>query len=180
MSQKKSRIGAIGEHMAAAQLMLQGFDAVNANLSINNMEGIDLICINEKGESALVQVKTTEKKGGFPVGMSIKNVLDKKYVEDHVHGPWIFVRVLGQYPNQTFKYFVLSRKQVIDLIYESNDWYVNQLTHKNANLSLDAACVIQEEWLNGTDCPSKQLSGPDFKNPLKGEYTEDRWDNIWK
>ena len=31
MSQKNSRLGAIGEHMAAAQLMLQGWDAFNAN-----------------------------------------------------------------------------------------------------------------------------------------------------
>ena len=45
MSQKNSRLGAIGEHMAAAQLMLQGWDAFNANTSITNMCSIDLICL---------------------------------------------------------------------------------------------------------------------------------------
>ena len=94
MSQKNSRLGAIGEHMAAAQLMLQGWDAFNANTSITNMCSIDLICLNEQKQTALIQVKTTEESS-FPTGLTMEQAKNRAEIEKHVAGPWIFVKKKG-------------------------------------------------------------------------------------
>lgn len=180
MSQTKLKLGTIGEHMVMGQLLLQGYDCFNANFSIQkNTEYYDLVCINAKGETALVQVKTTEKNGGWPISISIKQAQQKAYIESRVKGPWVFVKKDGEGINSVFHYYILSREQVIDMIYEGHDWYINKLQHR-VKLNLDAICTVQEEWLRGQDCVPKRLNGPTFINPLKGISSEEAWDNIWK
>ena len=110
MSQKNSRLGAIGEHMAAAQLMLQGWDAFNANTSITNMCSIDLICLNEQKQTALIQVKTTEESS-FPTGLTMEQAKNRAEIEKHVAGPWIFVKKKGGWPWEPGSWWCRKRRR---------------------------------------------------------------------
>ena len=179
MSQKNSRIGAIGEHMVAAQLMLHDWDAFNANASITNMCAIDLICLNEKKQTALIQVKTTEQSS-FPVGITMAEAKDRKKVEQHVVGPWVFVKSSGKGAARHFKYYILSRADVIELIWQSNDWYLHKVDRGNKSVKENSICAIMVEWLNGKDYDAPRLNAETFINPLKGKSAQDEWDNIWK
>ena len=178
MSQKSSRLGAVGEHLAIVQLLLHGWDAYDANASITNTEGIDVVCISEGKEVALVQVKTTEQNS-FPTGLTLEKALDKKHLWEHILGPWVFVKVIGSGTNAQYKYYVLSRQQTIDMIYESNNWYVNQV-QRTRQVNKKSVCAILEEWLEGKDYTAPRLKGAVFQNPLKGISSEKKWDNIWK
>ena len=42
----KARLGSIGENLAVAMLMQQGWDAFNANCTIKNYKSIDIVCLN--------------------------------------------------------------------------------------------------------------------------------------
>lgn len=179
MSQAHNRLGAIGEHMVMAQLMQQGWDAHNANTSITNNEGVDVICINERKSIALIQVKTT-KENSFPTGLTMEQAQDKSYIFDHVAGPWVFVKSIGEKEDTQYKYYVLSKMQVVNLIYESNDWYINKVKRQHPLRNLKAVCAISEIWLTGKDYEAPKLKGEIFKNPLKGISSEGAWDNIWK
>lgn len=180
MSQKNSRIGAIGEHMAATQLMLRGWDALNANASITNMSGIDLVCMNSKKQASLIQVKTAYTENNFPTGLTMEQAKDRKLVERHVVGPWIFVRAKGKGADMQFTYYILRRQQVIDLILKGNDWYLNKVNRNGKTIKETSVCGILEAWLNGKDYKAPKLDAEEFINPLKGEKTQDAWDNIWK
>lgn len=177
MSQKNSRIGAIGEHMAAAQLMLQGWDAFNANTSITNMCSIDLICLNEQKQTALIQVKTTEKSS-FPIGMTMEQAKSRSEVEKHIAGPWIFVKKNTDKSATQFNYYVLSRKDTIELILKSNDWYLHKVNRGQKTVNEKSICAIQEEWLNGKDYNAPRLNAETFVNPLK-KSAQDDWNSIW-
>ena len=73
--------------MAAAQLMLQGWDAFNANTSITNMCSIDLICLNEQKQTALIQVKTKEESS-FPTGLTMEQAKNRAEIEKHHPYPY--------------------------------------------------------------------------------------------
>lgn len=178
MSQKNSRLGAIGEHMAAAQLMLQGWDAFNANTSITNMCNIDLICLNEQKQTALIQVKTTEESS-FPTGMTMEQAKSRNEIEKHVIGPWIFVTKKGDKSASQFNYYVLSREDTIELIFQSNDWYLHKVHRGKKSINEKSVCAIQEEWLNGKDYNAPRLNADTFVTPLK-KSAQNAWDNIWK
>lgn len=179
MSQKNSRIGAIGEHMVAAQLMLHEWDAFNANDSITNMCAIDLICLNQHRQTALIQVKTTEQSS-FPVGLTMEDAKDRKKVEQHVVGPWVFVKLDGKGADKQFKFYVLTRDETIELILQSNDWYLHQVNRGGKRIEEKSVCAVLEEWLTGKDYDAPRLNAPTFRNPLKGKSTQDQWDSIWK
>ena len=177
MAQENSRIGAIGEHMVMVQLFLQGWDAYNANASVTNREKIDIICIRDIESTSLVQVKTSYQSS-FPIGMTLEQAQDRKYLEEHIIGPWVFVRATGKGCNTRFRYYVLSREQVTDLIYKSNDWYLNQV-QRSKPVNKKSLCAIMEAWLTGNDYKAPRLNAPVFENPLKGCTAEGAWNNIW-
>lgn len=165
--------------MVAAQLMLRGYEAINANFSITNMANIDLVCLDEKKHMALIQVKTTTTSEGFPVGMTLAQAKDRSYVEQHVIGPWVFVRMTNDTPDTKFIYYVLSKQQVIELIFQSNDWYLKLPRANGKKLNENSPCILQESWLAGKDFISPRLGGTIGKNPLNNIPSQDAWDNIW-
>ena len=177
MSQKNSRLGAIGEHMAAAQLMLQGWDAFNANTSITNMCSIDLICLNEQKQTALIQVKTTVESS-FPTGLTMEQAKNRAEIEKHVAGPWIFVKKKGDKSAAQFKYYILSREDAIELSFQSNDWYLHKVDRGQKSVNEKSVCAIQEEWLNGKDYKAPRLNAETFVTPLK-KSAQDDWNSIW-
>jgi Holliday junction resolvase-like predicted endonuclease len=183
---RKARVGAIGENMVVAKLMQQGWDAFNANCTIKNYKSIDIVCLNAdlkesdelwwKPRTSLVQVKTSVQNN-IPAGFSIKEALDKDYLQRMVKGPYVFVSAKPNEDGYAFRYFIISRSQFIDLLYVAHKYYVNVL-HQNDKIELSAPAGLTISWLEGKPefSPRNQA---DFGNPLS-ESCEDKWENIWK
>lgn len=174
---KKSSLGTIGEMLVAANIMSLGHDAVLANMTVSNVAHYDLICRNgDTGQVALVQVKTcVEKK--FPVGLQVKDastdLVDKKVV-----GPWVFVYVNKKKLETDFQYYILTKKEVIALIKQSNDWYQNQW-YRSTPVKDTNAVSLRLEWINGSGVDKVENKYEAFENPLKGVPSKDRWDKLW-
>ena len=78
----------------------------------------------------------------------------------------------------TFHYYIISRRQFIDLLYESHQWY-KYLWNREKDIKDSSPACLSTKWLSGvgeheTDKHEK------FINPLQGVSTENCWDNIWK
>ena len=182
----KARIGAIGENLVVAKLMQQGWDAFNANCTIKNYKSIDIVCLNadlkENGElwwkpkASLVQVETSVQTN-IPTGFSIKETLDLDYLQQMVKGPYVFVSAKPKDSGYSFRYFVISRKQFINLLYVAHQYYVNVL-HQGDNLELSAPACISISWLEGKPEFSSR-NHTNFGNPVS-ESCEDKWENIWE
>lgn len=130
---ENNALGAVGEHQALSRLLLFGYQAAITNLSIENAANTDILCRNADGRFAAIQVKTT-RKDSFLIGISHSKFYDqdgnvdmakgRKFLETKIVGPWVMVHVGGSEECPTFKFFVLSRTQIIDLIYSNEEWYL--------------------------------------------------------
>lgn len=179
----KARLGSIGENLVVAKLMQKGWDAFNANCNIKNYKAIDIVCLNSdlpesenhwwKPQTALIQVKTSVQNN-IPTGFSIAESLDIDYLEKMVKGPYVFVSAKRVTDEYTFRYFIISRKQFIELLHKAHVFYDNK---HNGNEEKKAPAGISISWLEGK--PEFAPKTPeDFGNPIK-ETCEDRWENIW-
>lgn len=161
---RKSQLCAIGENMVAVKLLQNGLDAIVANQSINNCQSYDLICVDpDTGKAQLVQVKTSVEKN-IPIGMSLGDCTLEK-LEKKIVGPWVFVHVIGENENMDFEYYLLSRKEVIQLIYESNYWYLNKWHRNGRHVNLKSPCGLDISWLNGQNV-EKDPKHEAFHNPI--------------
>lgn len=188
---EKARSGAIGEQNVVSKLMQHGWDAFNANCTIKNYKSIDIVCLNSelpesqdclwKPKTVLVQVKTSVQKN-IPAGFTIRQSLDKAYLERNVKGPYVFVYVdEADEGDWKFRYFVISRCQFIELLFSSNQWYVHDY-HREKEISLEGPAGLDIRWLmcdTKCDAMKETKNHKAFNNPLK-ESCEDCWDNIWK
>lgn len=180
--------GAIGEYIVLSRLLLLGYDAAIANFTVNNVNGYDIFCRNnDTGMIKTIQVKTTTE-GVFHVGMShapffnsedkVDMMQGRRFVERKIDSSWIFVDVLGTDLHPDFRFFILSRKQIIDLILASEEWYLTGY-QRNRPLSKNGNILIPCSWLEGkgVTASSKHV---EFVNPLASAQLEDEWNNIWK
>lgn len=55
----RNNLGAIGEHQVLSRLLLLGYQAAITNMSVDNMENIDIFCRDSQNRYAAIQVKTT-------------------------------------------------------------------------------------------------------------------------
>lgn len=177
-----SRIGVIGENMVVVKLMQNGWDAFNVNQVFNNYESVDLVCINPKdGRMQMVQVKTGRGKNPFPTGFHSDNKGNIQNFE--VKGPWVFVAVSGEGVKMNFKFYILSKSEVEELIRTSNNWYMNEYVRDNV-VSNHTPVGIKLKWLKGegeedtlqTNHKKKHAA---FVNPL-GHDAEGLWHKIWE
>ena len=184
---EKARIGAIGENEVVSKLMQHGWDAFNANCTLKNYKSIDIVCLNsaiqnsqEKPwmpEVALIQVKTSVQKT-IPAGFNIKESLQKNTLENQVKGPYVFVLADTSKEIWSFRYFVISRKQFIKLLYAAHEWYKNGY-HRDKAISEESPACMKVKWLEGKD-EKETKNHIAFHNPLNGVSCEDCWENIWK
>jgi hypothetical protein len=190
---EKARIGAIGEYNVVSMLMQNGWDAFNANCSIKNFKSIDIVCIRkieyESSElpvelkTTFIQVKTC-KQNNIPIGLTIRQCLNKDYLLKNVVGPYVFVSVKKEYDQDkdkeyySFRYFILSRRQFIELAYASHQHYVFGYK-RDKELNLDSPAGIKVKWLEGKG-EEETINRIAFENPLSGCKCEDIWDNIWE
>ena len=177
MQQKTSQLGTIGELLVMVKLTQKGWTALNANASVKNIARYDILCTKDEKNVAFIQVKTT-KETTFPVGFSIGKAKDKSFLNEHIIGPWVFVRQIGDGTDASYRYYILTKEQVIKLIEESNNWYLG-LEREGKSPSESSACALKESWLQGRNDSPVRLNGKDFINPLNNVKTEDAWDNIW-
>ena len=171
--------GAIGESLVVAELIKQGWVAMNVNAAVRNCKSIDVICIKcdentWQHQSSLIQVKARRGKD-FPTGFSLRQSINLDELNREVKGPYVFVS-LDEDNNPD--YYILSRSQFIKLLYSLHDRYCNKIQReKPLNMSLPAELHLG--LLQGNDGrPSKGLPG--FKNPFPGNIFHNAWENIWK
>lgn len=183
---QKARLGAIGENNVVSILMQKGWDAFNANCTIKNFKSIDIVCLNSdrnesedctwKPKTALIQVKTCQQTC-FPVGFTIEQSIDKNYLEKMVKGPYVFVYACEVNDKFDFKYYILSRTQLIELLYQSHYYYVHGYKREK-KLNLQSPAGLHIRWFKGMSdkATNKHIA---FDNPIKTDC-EDCWDNIWE
>lgn len=183
---EKARIGAIGENEVVSKLMQHGWDAFNANCTLKNYKSIDIVCLKstqknlEKPwmpEVSLIQVKTSVQKT-IPAGFKIKESLQKNTLEQQVKGPYVFILADTSKEAWSFRYFIISRQQFIELLYAAHNWYKNGY-HREKAISEESPACIKVEWLEGRD-EKETKNHVAFHNPLNGVSCENCWENIWK
>jgi hypothetical protein len=194
---EKARIGAIGENNVVSLLMQHDWDAFNANCTIKNYKSIDIVCLNSehctgsqwKPDVALIQVKTSFQSN-IPVGFTIGECLDKKYLEQHVKGAYVFVSVKKEQGHYSFEYFIISRMDFIELVHQAHKYYINDYvrvagdkplnTEDRMNgIQLNAPAGLYVRWLDGKSDPAAK-NHKAFHNPLNGISCKNKWENIWK
>jgi hypothetical protein len=196
---EKARIGAIGENNVVSKLMQHDWDAFNANCTIKNFKSIDIVCLNSgkcvesrpwMPSVALIQVKTSVQKN-IPAGFTIGQCLDRQYLEQNVKGAYVFVAATKTNEHDyTFRYFIISRQDFIELIYQAHQFYVYGYTrvagakplqdeNRENGVDLKSPAGLFVRWLEGKsdEATDNHIA---FKNPLNGVSCEDKWDNIWK
>lgn len=183
----KARLGAIGENNVVSILMQKGWDAFNANCSIKNYKSIDIVCLNSdeyeskerswKPKTSLVQVKTC-RQTNIPIGFSIEQCLDIDYLNKMVKGAYVIIYVTEVEDKFNFRYFILSRKQFIELVHSAHVYYVNGY-NRDKELNKTAPAGLHVRWLEGKNdkATNNHIA---FENPLNGVTTENCWDSIWE
>lgn len=178
---------AIGEQLVCAHLIAHGWPTVNVNSSINNFKGIDLYC--QKGidgvdstEVAQIQVKTTlqGKNSGISIGMNCRQAADLEYLNNNIKGPWVFVYVKELVPLDV-DFYVLTKKQMIELVYGLHHWYLDGWEGRPCTESLEKSIAcIRISHIEGKEDVSR-FSDTHFNNPMRREVSAlNNWDNIWK
>lgn len=181
-------LGAIGEHQTLSRLLLLGYNAAITNLSVENTESSDILCRDSKGRFCAIQVKTTSKDNWL-TGITHKEFYDgngnidlakgRKYLENKITGPWVFVHVGGSSVLPEFNFFVLSRSQVIDIIFSNEEWYLTGYNRKNPLKGSGPICLYAA-WLQGCGVPANR-NHTEWVNPFNSpDYKfENAWHNLW-
>ena len=173
----KKQLGAIGENLVQTKLMQLGLNVVNANIIRPDYEAIDLICsLPGSKNAACIQVKTC-RDSNFPIGMTLGKCTED-YLKEKIKGPWVFVHVSGEGVKMEFRYYILTREEMIALSSESNFWYVNRwkTTYCSKPVNLKNACGLELKWLMG-EGEEDNYKHEAFINPIKVS-AENRWDKI--
>lgn len=167
----KNQKGAIGEHLVAAKLLEQGFDVFMANMSINNSKAYDILAvIPDNLITHFIQVKFNSTKF-FNAGMTIEQCLDYDYLSQRIVGPWIFVD--GSQKDK-YDFYILTRQEVIDLLYQAHDWYCNHF-YRTKDISSKSPAGFKLKWLQGLSEDATN-NHEKFVNSIAN--AKDRWDKI--
>jgi hypothetical protein len=182
--------GAIGEHLVAAHLLILGHDASITNFTVHNSKSFDLFC-KRKGSDQIVavQVKTTTY-ADFHTGLTHEPFFDekgnvdmvkgRKYVEQKVTCPWVFVDISGTEAMPQIRYFVLSRQQVIDFICITEEWYLTWPDRAVKPLKHTGIILLPLKWFFNDHILEKSSSRhQELINPFEHINFENAWDNIW-
>jgi hypothetical protein len=182
----KRNLGAVGEFQVLSRLLLLGYQAAITNMTVYNMENIDIFCRNSKNCFAAIQVKTT-KTNSINVGITHSKFLDNNgntdlaaglsYLESKIVGPWVMVQVRGSEDNPIFKFFIMSRKQVINMICDSERWYLSDFNRKKP-LNGSGGIYLSIPWLYGNGVQANS-NHKEWMNPFAGNSFENQWQNLW-
>lgn len=179
-------LGAIGEHQTLSRLLLLGYQAAITNISVKNTAKTDIFCRDDCGRFAAIQVKTTFAES-FNTGILHKEFYDanenfdlvkgRKFLESKIVGPWVMVQIGGNKKSPNFKFFVLSRSQIIEMIYSNEVWYLTGY-HRTKKVKGSGGIYLNVDWLYGHGCP-KNNNRIAWDNPFPTTKFEDSWHHLW-
>lgn len=181
-------LGAIGEYQTLSRLLRLGHNAAITNLSVENTESTDILCRDVNGRFCTIQVKTTAENN-WKTGITHKEFHDangqidlakgRKFLEDNIVGPWVFVQMGGSEIYPTFRFFILSRPEVINMIYRNEEWYLTEVNRKSP-LKGNGPICLYEAWLHGLGIPANK-NHIEWINPFPVPLYqfEDAWHNLW-
>ena len=179
---KNVMTGKMGETAVLLKLMEMGYEAFNLNNEIPNFKAADIMCFNpETNKTAMIQVKTTlAKNPNFYTGFysdRTGRILDKK-LEENIICPWVFVHIVDENSEKKYKYYILTRDEVINLIADSNSWYwENGGQHKNATKDKQQV-GLPIGWITGHNIGKN--GGKQYPRNIKIAPPENAWDKITK
>lgn len=114
----KHLIGLTGEFFVAGMMSLKGWVA---SLTLKNYPDVDIFGLNpETGIKVNIQVKTIRNKKNYPIGLTHATINNAK---DKITCPYVFVHIDK---NDQVRYFIINRRDLIDLIKVSDKDYLNK------------------------------------------------------
>lgn len=143
----KLLIGLTGEYLVAGMMSLKGWVA---SLTLKNYPSVDIFGLDPKtNQNINVQVKTTKNVKSFQVSL-MRSQRDK--IDQKITCPFVFVYIDK---NNEINYYVLSQKQLIEVIERTDDEYYNR---------------PRKETLKDYPIAINLKDIADYK---------DKWDNLW-
>lgn len=140
----KHLIGLTGEYLVAGMMSLKGWVA---SLTLKNYPSVDIFGLNPLTNTTInIQVKTTRNQTSYQIGLrhDQRNIILNKIL-----CPYIFVHI-DKLDNVT--YYILSKKEIIDLIESTDDLYFNKIRVNPINptypiaISLKDLKPFQNKW----------------------------------
>ena len=145
----KHLIGLTGEYFVAGMMSLKGWVA---SLTLKNYPSVDIFGLNPETEKTVnIQVKTIRGGRSYPINLTHATI-DK--AEEKIICPFVFVHIDK---NDKVRYFIISRKELIDVIKNSDEDYLSKPRKKPVKQTNPIAIPIAYLYL-----------------------FEDKWNNIWK
>ena len=172
---------AIGEQLVCAHLIAKGWPTVNVNSTIDNFKGIDLFCQNgiDSDEVVGIQVKTVFQGNNSAIhfGLNCGQAANLEEVRKKIKGPWIIAHV-KDLETLDVDFYILTAKQMIDLVYGLHQWYLYGWERRPCTESLKGSVAnIKLAHILGKQDKSS-FSDTLFNNPLKDIVTLNQWSKI--
>lgn len=171
------RTGKMGETAVILKLFELGYDAFNLNIEIPNFQNADVMCFNpETNKYTMIQVKASlEKTPNFYTGFNSDrngDIIGNKSLDENIVCPWVFVHIYGG----IYKYYILTKEEIIDLIRDSNKWYwTDGGSHSNATKDVQQV-GLPIGWITG--CNIGKNGGKQYPRNIKIDEPENAWDKI--
>ncbi|MBR6183177.1 MAG: hypothetical protein IKQ76_01265 [Bacteroidales bacterium] len=149
----KLMTGLAGEYMVAGMMNLKGWVA---SLTLKNYPSVDIFGMNPtlNGKTVNIQVKSSWESS-FIIGVKHS---DRDRMDEKIKGPFVFVHCENNLNGkEKVSFYILSKKQLIDLVNKSDDAYYNRPRVKPLKNDYPIALSI--------------------KNDL--HPYEDKWDSLW-
>lgn len=147
----KHLIGLTGEYFVAGMMSLQGWVA---SLTLKNYPSVDIFGLDpDKDKTVNIQVKTTRNQNSYQIGLRHDQ---RNKIKEKIKCPHVFVHINRK---NEIRYFILTTKELIDLIESTDDKYFNQYKSRTMNIRIDYPIAVG------------------LKDLLP---FENKWDSIWK
>ncbi len=147
-------IGLAGEYMVAGMLSINGW---YASLTLKNFPKVDIIAYR-KGDidsQIGIQVKSTQGQTSVLVGLNLTADATIEGIEKKIKYPYVFV-VFSKHieVNSTTipDFYVVSRNEMVRLIYESNKAYFNKPRKRAVNpvqpiaIHIEKLIPFKDKW----------------------------------
>lgn len=118
----KLMTGLAGEYLVAGMMNLKGWVA---SLTLKNYPSVDIFGMNPSlnGKTVNIQVKSSWESS-FIIGVRHS---DRDRMAETIKGPFVFVHCeKNLHGKESVSFYILSRKQLIDLVNSSDDAYYNR------------------------------------------------------
>ncbi len=142
----KHLIGLTGEYFVAGMMSLKGWVA---SLTLKNYPSVDIFGLNPQTEKTVnIQVKTIRGGKNYPIGLTHATI-DK--AKDKITCPYVFVHIDK---HDVVRYFIVSRKKLIDIIKTSDKDYLSKSRKKPVQqtnpvgIPINYLLPFENEWNN--------------------------------